>query len=621
MWDKEGVLVLVALGVANLFTYIARYIPSATKDLIKDDLGLTDMQTGLIFTVFICCYMVVSPIIGVVADHKWVKRKVLIVIGLVVLSVATLLTGLCHSFGLILLPRVLFGIGESVFCTISPTFLSDFFDPAQRNIVMSVFFGAIPIGCALGYTIAGALGQAYGWQRAFQFLAAPGILSFGLLFLREPEMGERDRISALASAKDRVRIEEEQNAAAAMAEQEPTSPTTTTVTETGATTTTTSAMKRMSCSSASERSETTTTKELHVQQEAATDRTSSASTTTTTTGNRNSGSEGQPLLGQGAEVGSTTILNGQFVVAVLGYIAVTFGMGGFSDWLPTFFTRYHGMSLSTAGLVNGAIVVVGGLFGTLLGGFAGEWTRAFVTERHPLLLFSGLTMVLSATAGLLALVEFQNTLIAVELMLGAAVFFGWCYNGPINAVVLNSVVARLRSRANGVCTLLIHLFGDAISPSIIGLVSDESGDLRSALLIVPLSLFVSALLWLGGFFTLPSDAPFCKSRCCRQGIKKIKKTAGIEDKVPPPGPPESVVTRGATPTLSQQADLEPHNKQAVSEGELDTDEQPPTAETTTTTVPAEAQREEAASNVLLATLPTDDEGSSAGGAAPTTPTE
>ena len=523
MWEKEGIVVLVALSAANLFTYITRYIPSATKDLIKEDLGLTDMQTGLIFTVFICCYMVVSPFIGIVADHKWVKRKVLIVAGMLLLSLATFLTGLCHSFTLILLPRILFGMGESIFCTISPTFLSDFFDPGQRNIVMSLFFGAIPIGCALGYTIAGTLGQACGWQRAFEYLAIPGLLSLGLLFLREPEMGERDRVAALASAKERARLEEQQNTAAALVAEATTNTTT-------ATTTTTTATSADAAGSMNSTSRTT-----------ATSAGASASAT-----RRN---EEQPLLraseGQSGEAGSTRILNGQFVVSVLGYVAETFGMGGFSDWLPTFFTRYHGMSMTVAGLVNGGIVVVGGLCGTLLGGFAGELTQKYVTDRHPLLLFSGLTMLVAATAGTLALVVLQDKLLFVEIMLGCAVFFGWCYNGPINSVVLNSVVSRLRSRANGVCTLLIHLFGDAISPSIIGLVSDRTDDLRSSLLIVPMSLLVAAIIWIGGFLTLPSPAPFFKCLCCR----RPKRTAAGYTAILPVDTPDTVVTGSASPSL------------------------------------------------------------------------
>ena len=122
--------------------------------------------------------------------------------------------------------------------------------------------------------------------------------------------------------------------------------------------------------------------------------------------------------------------------------------------------------------------------------------------------------------------------------------------------------------------------------------SDESNDLRAALLIVPLALFVSALFWLGGFFTLPSDAPFCKSRCCRRGINKIKKTAGIDAKVLPlADPPEAVVTRGSTPALPQQDGEEQQQEKLV--------EQQPTTTTT--------EHKAKSAQILLDTLPVTEE--------------
>ena len=77
----------------------------------------------------------------------------------------------------------------------------------------------------------------------------------------------------------------------------------------------------------------------------------------------------------------------------------------------------------------------------------------------------------------------------------AAQFFLWFYNGPINAILANSVPSALRARAFALSILLIHLLGDAISPSIVGVVSDHLG-LQHAIQLVPLALAVGALIWL-----------------------------------------------------------------------------------------------------------------------------
>jgi sugar phosphate permease len=189
---------------------------------------------------------------------------------------------------------------------------------------------------------------------------------------------------------------------------------------------------------------------------------------------------------------------------VAGYVAVTFGMGGFADWLPTYFVRYHRQTLSQAGLINGFIVVVGGMVGTVAGSAAADWLgRRW--RRHPYFLLSGVTMLASGGVAVAALYALQDRLLAVQLLLGAAVLLGWCYNGPINASILNAAPAHLRARANGISVLCIHLFGDAISPSIIGAVSDMTrGDLRGALMIVPAALLLSGFIWFMGWLVLPA---------------------------------------------------------------------------------------------------------------------
>lgn len=415
--NREGVIVLTIMSILNILDYFHRYIPSALKDLIKEDLHLSDLQTGIVYTSFIICYMIVCPLIGIITKRwnlngKYINRRNIIIIGIIMWSIATSMTGLCKSFYTILIPRIIFGFGEAIYGTLGPAMLSDFFIPSQRSVIMAIFYAATPVGCALGYAITGVLGQHIGWRMTCVYLGIPGILALSLLFIREPTIGEKD-------------VPEET----------------------------------------------------------------------------------QPLIINSQEpqnITNDSLLNGTYIFTVAGFVAVTFGMGGFSDWLPTFFSRYHGMSIQMAGLVNGGIVVVGGLFGALIGGYVNELIIKYVTKRHPYFLISGIAMEISAILSIMALYCFQNTLFAVLLLFGFAVFFGWLYNGPINAIIQNCVPANLRPHANGMSVLFIHLFGDSISPAIIGAISDNTNEnLRVALILVPVSFVVASLLWLMGWFIAP----------------------------------------------------------------------------------------------------------------------
>jgi len=58
--------------------------------------------------------------------------------------------------------------------------------------------------------------------------------------------------------------------------------------------------------------------------------------------------------------------------------------------------------------------------------------------------------------------------------LALALFFVFLGNGPLNAAIVNSVSATIRSTAIAIELFLIHALGDAPSPRIIGLVSDHT---------------------------------------------------------------------------------------------------------------------------------------------------
>ena len=112
-------------------------------------------------------------------------------------------------------------------------------------------------------------------------------------------------------------------------------------------------------------------------------------------------------------------------------------------------------------------------------------------------------MGLATIFGFLALWLTDPTLVIV--MLFAAQFFLWFYNGPINTILVNTVPSALRARAFAFAIFLIHTLGDAISPSIVGATSDHLG-LRRAIQLVPLAMGVGALIWLYAWRWLP-DRP------------------------------------------------------------------------------------------------------------------
>ena len=193
--------------------------------------------------------------------------------------------------------------------------------------------------------------------------------------------------------------------------------------------------------------------------------------------------------------------NPAFLTATFGLATLTFAMGGISAWVPTFLERFVAMPLNSADRMVGAITVVDGIAGTLVGGWlAQRWLR---TNYRALYLLSLWSVALTLPCG--ALVFFGPRAWTVPALF-AAEFFLFLNTGPLNAAIVNSVSAPVRATAISFNLLCIHLFGDLFSPTIIGAISDRAKSLRMGLGATLIFLVISgAILRFGARFAPPLE--------------------------------------------------------------------------------------------------------------------
>jgi predicted MFS family arabinose efflux permease len=191
MTDRRANYALAVLTFINLFNYIDRWVVATLLEPIKQELGLTDTQLGLIASGFIVVYALTSPIFGTLGDKK--KRPPLIAIGVGVWSLATGLAGFARGFVSLFIARSTVGVGEAAYGTIAPALLADQFPYEKRGRVMSIFFAAIPIGSALAYIFGGLAEKHFGWRAAFWMVGFPGlVLSLLILLVKDPPRGQND---------------------------------------------------------------------------------------------------------------------------------------------------------------------------------------------------------------------------------------------------------------------------------------------------------------------------------------------------------------------------------------------------------------------------------------------
>ena len=184
--------------------------------------------------------------------------------------------------------------------------------------------------------------------------------------------------------------------------------------------------------------------------------------------------------------------NPAYWTATLGMAMWTFAIGGISTFLPTFFENFAGFTLAHADLTAGEITAVDGLLATIVGGWVAQiWIKR---NHRALYLVSAWSVVLAIPFGALVFFGPSHYMLLSAWIAEFWIFFG---TGPLNAAIVNSVSAPIRSTAISMNLLMIHLLGDFPSPHLIGWIADRR-TLRVGLGATLISLAVSGAILLAG---------------------------------------------------------------------------------------------------------------------------
>lgn len=192
--------------------------------------------------------------------------------------------------------------------------------------------------------------------------------------------------------------------------------------------------------------------------------------------------------------------------AIVTEVFAFFVLGGLGFWLTAYLVRHYHLSTGSAGVIAGALFVVGGGIGTVVGGYLAD----HMLPRQPAarLLVPALGMIASGAAiaaGLLA--PSLALFLAIYTLAGALVSL---QSAPLSALFQDVVAPAVRARVVALSLLIAHLFGDAFSPSMIGAVSDRlggatGGGLDRALWITPAAAVIAGLVALVGCRYVASD--------------------------------------------------------------------------------------------------------------------
>lgn len=187
---------------AYMVAFIDRQILSLLIQPIKEDLGVTDTQIGLLaglaFAIF---YSFIGIPIAKLADTK--NRVSIISVGVALWTLMTAICGLTKTYFYLFLARIGVGVGEAALSPAAYSMIADYFPKEKLGRAIGIYVIGLYLGAGIAMLVGSAVislvsnlppidlpyyGNIKPWQLTFLLVSIPGILVLLLLLsIKEPQ--------------------------------------------------------------------------------------------------------------------------------------------------------------------------------------------------------------------------------------------------------------------------------------------------------------------------------------------------------------------------------------------------------------------------------------------------
>lgn len=167
-------VVAVFLAIAAGINYADRAAVSSVFALLKSDLGASDVVLGALGSVFLWGYALSSPAAGYLADRH--SRSRIVLFSLLGWSAVMAVTGFAADVKSLIVLRLVLGVVESAYLPAAIALIAEHHGPETRAKAMAVHSIGLNLGVVAGGTVAGYLGDHFGWRPGFWILGGVGIV-------------------------------------------------------------------------------------------------------------------------------------------------------------------------------------------------------------------------------------------------------------------------------------------------------------------------------------------------------------------------------------------------------------------------------------------------------------
>ena len=190
-------VILFAAYLASVMAPLNQFKVPPIMPVLLSTFHIDLTQAGLLMSSIALVGLILSLPAGIILQRLGHKASGLIAVGFIALGSAV--GALSGSFNMLLLSRVIEGVGVGLISVVAPATISRWFPPEKQGTPMGLWATWVPVGTVVMYNVAPGLTAVYGWHAVWWFgtiVAFVTMVIFAALMRKPPYDAQSDAAHA-----------------------------------------------------------------------------------------------------------------------------------------------------------------------------------------------------------------------------------------------------------------------------------------------------------------------------------------------------------------------------------------------------------------------------------------
>src|SRR3954467_13622729 len=171
-------VVAIVVSMATFMEVLDTSIANVSLRHIAGSMSADQAESTWVLTSYLVSNAIILPISGWLA--RVVGRKRFYMGCVALFGISSLMCGLAPSLGMLVLFRVLQGLGGGGLAPSEQSILADTFPPAKRGMAFALYGIAVVVAPAVGPTLGGWITDNFSWRWLFYINVPVGLISLAL---------------------------------------------------------------------------------------------------------------------------------------------------------------------------------------------------------------------------------------------------------------------------------------------------------------------------------------------------------------------------------------------------------------------------------------------------------